>query len=831
MMSEKILVVDDSASDRFIIKNMLKEYNVVTACDGLEALQRIDEHKDINLVILDLNMPNMDGFQVLTEFNKNQERYKRLRAIILTNHDEMDNEIKGLKLGAVDYIRKPINMDSLIARIDIHMQLIKVQNLYEQKLCEQGLTFDTIFNQAPIGIAISKNIEQFETNKKGYTSINPMFEKITGRSLEEIIDLGWENITHPDDLEADIYNFSRFRSGEVKSYSMEKRYIKPDGSIVWIDMIVAPLKISDDNRSSNICLVQDITRRKTIEADLLETERSKEVLLYHLPGLAYRCKYDEYWTMLFVSEGCFELTGYSPESLTNNKCLSYNDIIAPEYHKSLRKEWDTVLAQRLPFKYEYEIVTAQKEKKWVMEMGQGIYNQEGEVEALEGIILDISERKEIEDNLKYNNEHDTWTGLFNLRYLEKLLKKDSNSKIEDNRAVVSINLSAMHLLSMTYGFHYTQDLTKKIADALKVYSTEKNVLFNIYENLFVFYLKDYGYKSELTEFCESIAKTLGSLLKAEGIGGGIGIVEINQDNEHDVGQILKSLLIASERAIDFFDRDFGICYYDSEFEKEIMREEEIKRELTQISTGEKDGLFLEYQPIIDLKTNQIYAFEALARLKTDKLGLVPPLEFIPIAEKTKLIVPIGYKLIYQAFSFLNNLKAKGYDRVEVSINISSIQLLREDFNKNLIDIMNKMQINPENIIIEITESIFADNYNQINKILGELRKIGIKIAIDDFGTGYSSLARERELNVNCLKIDKSFIDKLVVLNEDKAITGDIISMAHKLGHFVVAEGVENENQRKYLMDYGCDKIQGYLISKPIDEGAANKLLEKMNTQK
>lgn len=256
-----------------------------------------------------------------------------------------------------------------------------------------------------------------------------------------------------------------------------------------------------------------------------------------------------------------------------------------------------------------------------------------------------------------------------------------------------------------------------------------------------------------------------------------------------------------------------------------MREEDIKQELALIEMDANDGgLFMQYQPILDLKSDQICGFEALARIESDKLGLISPLEFIPIAEKTKQIIPFGQKVIIQVFQFINKLKEKGYSDISVSINISAIQLMSKDFTKNLFDTMDKMYINPEDINLEITESMFTDNYQEINHILGELKNSGIHIAIDDFGTGYSSLAREQELNITCLKIDKYFIDKLVSLNEMEAITGDIISMAHKLGHYVIAEGVESEKQRQYLKNHGCDKIQGYLISKPLDEEVAIKTL-------
>ena len=282
----KILVVEDSATDRLIIKSMLSEYQILTACDGQEALRMLQEHDGINLMILDLNMPRMNGFQVL-ESLKGDKRYGKLRTIVLTNYDEVDNEIKGLKLGAVDYIRKPIHMESLKARIDVHAALLRAEHELEQQLHE--------------------------------------------------------------------------------------------------------------------------------------SERSKSVLLSHLPGFAYRCNYDRDWTMQYVSAGCYDLTGYPPESLLYNRDLSYNELISPEYHDVLWNEWERVLAAGQPFKYEYEIITAAGEKKWVLEMGQGIYNDAGEVEALEGIVFDISDRKAIEDALKYNYEHDRWTGLHNHDYLVALL--------------------------------------------------------------------------------------------------------------------------------------------------------------------------------------------------------------------------------------------------------------------------------------------------------------------------------------------------------------------------------------------------------------------------
>jgi len=824
-MTFKILVVDDSAQECSVISEALKEWVVLTAGDGAEAMRLLELNPDIRLILLDFNIKSVDSFQLLASLSADS-RFKDIHTIILTNPDDLEKEAKGLELGALDCIRKPFVKESLKARIDTHIKVMKRKS-YKEKLRKHRLLFDALFRQAPIGIAFIYGSDTPEAKRGLIYKVNPMFEDITGRTQKELARIGMENITHPDDREEDLRNFEKLKSGEIAGYSMEKRYIKPDGSTVWVHMTMAPLVLSKDSTGNHICLVQDITKRKEIEAALRESERSKSVLLSNLPGLAYRCYNDSEWTMQFVSAGCYKLTGYHPESLLYNRDLSYNDLIAPEFREPLRQEWVRILEKRLPFSYEYEIITATGERKWVLELGEGVFDEQGNVEALEGIVIDITDRKKIEDKLKYNNEHDRWTGLYNRNFLENLLASDLKKNTGEKRAVISINLSAIRLLTTSYGFHYTQDLMKKVADALKVHCTDKRLLFNTYENRFAFYVKGYRDKKELTEFCEEVIRTIEPILSIERVGGGIGVIELDRQNEQDIDQLLKKVLIASERAIDIYDKDFGICFFDEEMEAKINREEAIKRELGRIAERNgSNGLFLQFQPILDLETNRICGFEALARLYSEELGLVPPLEFIPIAEKTKLIVEVGEEIIYKALCFLKKLNKMGYRDINVSINISPIQLLRSDFTDNLVRMIKELQVNAENIGLEITESVFADDYQAINRIIGKLKKFGLSIAIDDFGTGYSSLSRERELNINCLKIDKYFIDNLLKIDIEKAITGDIISMAHKLGHSTVAEGVEHKRQLEYLKNNGCDKIQGYIISKPLDEDKAIRLLKK-----
>jgi PAS domain S-box-containing protein len=444
---------------------------------------------------------------------------------------------------------------------------------------------------------------------------------------------------------------------------MEKRCIRPDGSIVWVRLIVSKLMLTKDNKLSYICLIQDITKEKLSEINFLESERSKKIILSHLPGLAYRCRNDKDWTMEYVSSGCLELTGYLPEALLYNKELSFNEIIAPDYREDIQRKWEYSIKNDLPFKYEYEIITAQGDRKWVYETGQGVFDKYGKVVALEGVILDISDRKEIEDNLMYISIHDSLTGLHNRPYFESVLKKDMDEH-QGKKALIGINLNSLQVLTLTYGFYYVQDLIKKIAHSLELYISENHLLFRTNETRFVFYVKDYQDLEELIKFSEIIRDGLEPIISMERIIGGIGVYEIKGNDSH-IADILKKLLIASEKAmLGNLSGSLGISSYDKEIEKEIMREDNVRRELYNIVDNKNNSnLFLEFQPILDLKSNKISGFEALTRIDSDKLGRITPLEFIPIAEKTKLIIPIGERILKYSLDFLKHLNNLGYREI------------------------------------------------------------------------------------------------------------------------------------------------------------------------
>ena len=284
--------------------------------------------------------------------------------------------------------------------------------LLEEKLRNSEEMFRAVFKQSPVGITFGDITGRL-------LDVNPAFEQMIGLTKEELMEKKWADITHEDDLQEDMDLFEKTISGTIDGYCMTKRYIRPNGSYIWVNICIAPLKVRSNPTLGNVCIVEDISYRIQAQKEIRESEKSKSILLSNIQGMVYRCKNDRNWTMEYVSDGCYELTGYQAEGLLNNKEISYRDIICAEYRDVVWERWQEVLSQNRKYTDEYPIMTTTGEKKWVFEQGQGIYDDKGNAIALEGIIIDITERKRKEKEIFFLSHYDTLTGLYNRRRFDQ----------------------------------------------------------------------------------------------------------------------------------------------------------------------------------------------------------------------------------------------------------------------------------------------------------------------------------------------------------------------------------------------------------------------------
>ncbi|NMA96259.1 MAG: EAL domain-containing protein [Clostridiales bacterium] len=425
--------------------------------------------------------------------------------------------------------------------------------------------------------------------------------------------------------------------------------------------------------------------------------------------------------------------------------------------------------------------------------------------------------------------HDPLTGFLNENYFLRFIE-DEIIYNRDSKALILVCCSNHDLVRLVYGRRGLEDLLVEKANIIKTLGIDDKHLFIYPDNNFFIYIDKYKDKSELERFSrkviDMIDAPIGNIERSKFAMAKIGILELDSPDE-DIDEITKKIdIVLDEIKRPGKDRYF---FFSEELEDNLLLDERIENGLKKATReGYRKEFYLEYQPQIDLRTNKIVGLEALARWNNDELGHVPPYRFINIAEKSHLIIPLGDWLLNAACEFIKRLEDQGIEDIKVAVNISVIQLLQKGFTQNLMNIIQDVGIDMKSLELEITETSFMSNYEVVNEKLDILRDRGISIALDDFGTGYSSLSRLKNLNIDVIKIDKAFIDNVTLPGSQEVFVSTIMDIASKLGLKTVAEGVETEEQRDYLLEHNCDIMQGYLFSRPKSENEIIMMLSKAN---
>ena len=268
----------------------------------------------------------------------------------------------------------------------------------------------------------------------------------------------------------------------------------------------------------------------------------------------------------------------------------------------------------------------------------------------------------------------------------------------------------------------------------------------------------------------------------------------------------------------------SIQYFDAPILNEFLQNISIENKLKEAVFSQ--NFVMNFQPQYYVKDKMLRGMEALIRWRDNDGKMISPAIFIPIAEKNGAIVPIGTWVLEESIKTFSEWKKKFDYSFILSLNISAIQYMRDEFVDNILGIIKKYNVNPQELELEITESVLIENFKEMTEKMCILRDYGIRISLDDFGTGYSSLSYLKGLPIDTLKIDKSFIDTSIADENTRIITESIIFMAKRLGFETVAEGVESNEQYNYLKEIGCDCIQGYLLGKPMSKEDCEQLLMK-----
>lgn len=440
------------------------------------------------------------------------------------------------------------------------------------------------------------------------------------------------------------------------------------------------------------------------------------------------------------------------------------------------------------------------------------------------VINVIRKNKKIEELAYY----DSITKLFNKNYFLTFLKDELENSGKNKRALLIINCSNLNLVKLIFGQEVLDNLLIEKANKLRKLDIKENYLFRYSEDSMCIYVNNYIDKNCLIEksnrILDAFDEISATIENNKLISTKIGILEIEEDYKK-IEDITKHIEILIDKIDDTGDKRYG--FFDETIQNDLILGKIIEKELRKATYNGYHEFYLEYQPQVDLKTNKIVGFEALARWNNKELGIISPLNFIDIAERFRLITSLGKWILETACDFIKSIENKGISGIKVAVNISVIQLLQENFVEDVMTVVGEAEINPANLELEITETNLINNYEIVNRKLKLLRKEGISISLDDFGTGYASLAHLKNLNIDVLKIDKFFIDNITKTDKDDIFIKSIILLANELGLKIVAEGVEQEEQRQYLRTNGCDMMQGYLFSRPVTGDKAIKFIENI----
>lgn len=433
------------------------------------------------------------------------------------------------------------------------------------------------------------------------------------------------------------------------------------------------------------------------------------------------------------------------------------------------------------------------------------------------------ERRQYEKKIEYMAFHDPLTGLPNKRLFEQKLRHAlETAKYNDHMVgVMYLDLDRFKLINDSLGHHVGDLLLQEISTRLRKLLRNGDDIFRQGGDEFTILLDKVTHE-EAINVSEKILKAVAKPFVIESreifITPSIGISLYPFDGK-DIETLMKKADIAMYHAKDYGKNNYK--FFDSFLDtvKQLELETHLRKALDQ------NELILYYQPKINLNTDRIVGVEALIRWNHPKLGLITPAQFIPLAEETGLIVPIGEWALRTACIQQKAWLNQGLPPMIMSVNLSLRQFFQSDIIKTISKILFETNIDPQYLELEITESMTMDVEIAI-KVLHQLKNLGVNISIDDFGTGYSSLSYLKNLPIHRLKIDQSFIRDMSIDYKDKSIVASIISMAHNLRLKVTAEGVETEEQSSFLKEQGCDEAQGYYFEKPLPPNELEKILKK-----
>lgn len=629
--------------------------------------------------------------------------------------------------------------------------------------------------------------------------ITPGIEKLYGRSLEEFYQDHnlWKKVIHPEDLFVLAEREQKIKAGEAVTSIY--RIIRPDGEVRWIQDRGIPIFDEKGQFVDFSSVLFDITDRKESEDRYRSlVEMSPDIIAVVSDG-----KID------YINEAGSKLVGAS------NRCeligKPFSQLVFPDAIKEMKQLLETA-SQKEAAKIRFELEAIRLDGIVIdVEISTMPILYEGR-HARQIVGRDITERKKTEKTIHHMAYYDALTALPNRnmfrKYLDDVLRKFEHQRL----AVIFLDLDRFKIINDTKGHTIGDLLLEKVAKRLKETVQNDGLVSRQSGDEFIILMENCE-KNKAARVSERILTAFSKPLKLDEeeffVTTSIGISMYPDDGE-DQETLIKhadtAMYLAKERGKNNFQ------FYTSSLDGLASRKMELENGLRKAL--EQNQLLLYYQPQVELATGKMAGVEALIRWRHPERGMVAPNEFIPLAEETGLIVPIGKWVLRKACEQNKAWQNEGFEPLPVAVNISVRQIQGDGFVDDVKQVLKEVGLDPQYLELEITESIMQ-NFEKSIIILNQLKQLGLKLSIDDFGQGYSSLSYLKHLPLDNIKIDKLFVDDILDPSNQGLIAKAIIDMGHDLKFTVIAEGIEQAEQVEFLLQNSCKIGQGYYFSKPL----------------